>query len=225
MADALLAPPARGWGVRPPDVDGSATPEVTVGLLGVSLTVLLMAALSGSAPTPSTHARPVESPTVAAPTEEQRLHINAVGGYSFEPPAGWAVHDRGSASELISPDGGVVVSFGLGRPGTLSGAIGALLDSVRGRYDDVRFGELERTHVDGHRAAVVSGGLLNEHGVRVRFLGLAMRVGGANRVMAVFVAQPADPAEVIPAIELLVGSFGAVEPSGPEGGFASSASP
>lgn len=225
MAEALLGAPARGRGARHPAPNASATPEVTVGLLGTGLTVLLIVALSGSSPTPVTNARPIESPDLLTPVEDPRVHINAVGGYSFEPPAGWEVHDRGSASELISPDRGVVVSFGLGRPGTLSGAIGALLDSVRERYVDVRFGDVERTRVERRTAAVVVGSMVNAHGVRVRILGLAMRVGGVNRVIAVFVAQPADPAEVLPAVEQIVGSFRAVELSPQEDEFAPTASP
>jgi hypothetical protein len=180
--------------------------EVTVGLLGGGLVVLLVSALYGSAPRSTTEGR--NEPNVPEPLDEPAVtHVNEVGGYSFRPPDGWAVRDRGSASELTSPDGSVVVSFGSGRDGSLEDAGEALLDSIRNGYGDVRVGALERTHVGPRPAVVGTGSLVNAAGVRVRFLGLAIRVEGENRVIAVFVSQPAEPAEVLPEVERVIGSF------------------
>jgi hypothetical protein len=179
--------------------------EVTVGLLGGGALILLLSALYGSAPRSTTEGRnELSAPDLAEPG----THVNEVGGYSFKPPEGWTVRDRGSASELSSPDGVVVVSFGSGRQGSLWDAAEALLDSIRHGYREVRVGALEPTHVDRRPAVVGTGGLRNAAGIRVRFLGVAMRVAGENRVIAVFVSQPADPAEVLPVVERVIESFG-----------------
>jgi hypothetical protein len=179
--------------------------EVAVGLLGGGLLVLLLSALYGSAPRSITEGRNERS--APDPLAESGTHVNELGGYAFRPPEGWTVRDRGSASELSSPDGVVVVSFGSGRQGSLWDAAEALLDSIRHGYREVRVGALEPTHVDRRPAVVGTGGLLNAAGVRVRFLGLAMRVAGENRVIAVFVSQPADPVEVLPVVERVIESF------------------
>lgn len=178
--------------------------EVAVGLIGGGLLVLLLSALYGSAPRSITEGRNERS---APDLAEPGTHVNEVGGYSFRPPEGWTVRDRGSVSELSSPDGVIVVSFGSGRPGSLWGAAEALLDSIRHGYREVRVGALEPTHVDRRPAVVGTGDLQNDAGVRVRFLGLAIRVAGENRVIAVFVSQPADPAKVLPEVERVIESF------------------
>jgi hypothetical protein len=177
---------------------------LTVGLFGAGLAVLLIWILYGS----STHWTTERPSGISGsdPIEGRGRHVNSPGGYSFDPPAGWAVLARGSASELISPDAGVVMSFGAGRPGALSDATSALLDSLRGEYSDVRVGAPERTRVDDRPAVAVTGDLRNDAGVRVRFLGIATRVAGENRVIAVFVSQPA-PVGVLRAVERVIGSF------------------
>ena len=180
-------------------------PEVTVGLLGGGLLVLLLSVIYGSAPRSTTEAR--NEPSAPDALAERGVHVNEVGGYSFRPPEGWSVRDRGSASELSSPDGGVVVSFGSGRSGSLQEAAEALLDSIRHGYRDVRVRALEPSHVHRRPAVVGTGSLLNAAWVRVRFLGIALRVAGENRVIAVFVSQPADPAHVLPVVERVIESF------------------
>lgn len=182
--------------------------EVTVGLLGAGLVVLLISTLYGSPPR-STTKRPTELSAATPPIEGSSTHVNELGGFSFEPPVGWTVRDRGSASELTSPDADVVMSFGSGREGSLQVAAQALLDSIRRGYLDVRTGTPEESHVGGRPAVVVSGDLLNASGVRVRFLGLALRVAGENRVIAVFASEPADPARILPAVEQVIDSFSA----------------
>ncbi|HET9671924.1 MAG TPA: hypothetical protein VFQ40_03640, partial [Actinomycetota bacterium] len=54
----------------------------------------------------------------------------------------------------------------------------------------------------------ISGILENAAGLPVRFLGLAIRLDGENRLVSVFVSQPADAAEVLPALDQVIGSLG-----------------
>lgn len=180
--------------------------ELTVGLLGGGLVVLLVSALYGSAPRSTTDGR--DERDVPQPAKEEVVtHVNEVGGFSFRPPEGWTVRDRGSVSELTSPDETVVVSFGAGRDGSMEDAAEALLNSIRDGYRDVRVGALERTHVGRRPAVVGAGSLVNAAGIRVRFLGLAIHVEGENRVIAVFASQPADPVQLLPEVERVIESF------------------
>jgi hypothetical protein len=97
--------------------------------------------------------------------------------------------------------------FGTGRPGALRIATEALIGSIRQRYLDVHTSEVASTLVYGRPAFFASGDLLNAQGVRVRFLGLAVRIGDDNRLISVFVSQPADPAEILPVVDHVVASF------------------
>jgi hypothetical protein len=175
----------------------------TVTLLGAGVMIGLVFMLSRSAVVPT-----IERPSRfhVDQTEAQGTHVNELGGYSFDPPSGWVVRDHGSVSELISPGAGVVVSFGVGQPGALPDAASGLLDSIRDEYQDVRVGAPARTQVDHRPAVAVAGDLRNDAGVRVRFFGIATRVAGETRVIAVFVSQPA-PAHVPPVVERVISSF------------------
>jgi hypothetical protein len=179
--------------------------DLTLSIFVIGLAALFIWILNVSPPGASVERAPGIS-AGADPIEGPRRHVNSLGGYSFDPPAGWAIRDHGSASELISPDAVVVVSFGAGRPGALPGAASALLRSIRGEYRDVRLDALDRTEVDHRPAVVASGDLRNDTGVRVRFLGIARRMAGENHVIAVFVSQPA-PADVLRVVERVIGSL------------------
>jgi hypothetical protein len=199
---------------RPADAYASARrPFRLTGLVGIAGAcllglVVLVAVLSRSPPSGTGQVQ--EAPSVASPPlgpPASPTHVNELGGYSFEPPAGWAVRDRGSASELTSPDGSVVITFGSGRQGSLGVTVDALLDSFRRIYADVQVEAVERTSIHRWSAVVASGELRNAADTRVRFIGIALRRAGVSRIVAVFVAQPVDPAEVLPVIDRVVGSF------------------
>jgi hypothetical protein len=135
-------------------------------------------------------------------------HVNGLGGYSFEAPPGWEIRDRGSSSRLTSPDGDIVMSFGAGRPGSLEAAVQALSESIRQVYENVSLGSApQATMIEGHPAVLTSGSLDNAAGVPVRFLAIAIRLGGENLLIGVFVSQPADAAEVLPAVDDVIGSL------------------
>ena len=182
----------------------------TVTLLGAGVMIGLVFMLSRSAVVPTIerpsrfHVDQTEAP--GTHVNDPGTHVNKLGGYSFDPPPGWVVRDHGSVSELISPGAGVVVSFGVGQPGALPDAASGLLDSIRDEYQDVRVGAPARTQIDHRPAVAAAGDLRNDGGVRVRFFGMATRVAGETRVIAVFVSQPA-PAHVPPVVERVISSF------------------
>jgi hypothetical protein len=174
---------------------------LTLGSFAAGVAVLLIALIYPSQPRSTERLSGVSSG--AGSIDGPHMHVNSLGGFTFELPAGWVVRDLGSASELTSPDSGIVVSFGTGRPGPLPDAASALLDSIRGSYRDVHVRAPERAHVADRAAVVVAGDLRNDAGVLVRFLGIATRVAGTNRVIAVFVSQPA-PADLLPVVERVI---------------------
>jgi hypothetical protein len=186
-----------------------ATAYIVALLFGAGLIVVLLIAITmtflPTQPPPSAAARSpdVDDVVPIGPS----THVNALGGYSFEAPAGWMIQDRGSASRLTSPDQDVVVSFGAGRSGSLDDAVQALVESIRRVYANVNVGARQATEIGLRPAVMVSGSLENAAGVSVRFLGMAVRLGGQNRLIGVFVSQPADPAEVLPAVDDVIGSF------------------
>jgi hypothetical protein len=203
---AHVAAGGRNHGGRARIRSGRLGPVETLVLIGASLAILVIAAIYSPGQRVGT-GQPSDIQIGADPDVVQGLHVNQLGGYAFAPPPEWVVRDRGSASELISPEGDVVVSFGTGRPGSLRDAAQALLETIRDTYAGVRAGALQATEVGARPAFVASGGLTGPSGTRVRFLGMSIRIGGENRVIGVFVSQPADAAEVLPVVERVIGSF------------------
>ena len=173
------------------------------GLIAALLIAVTIAFLPSQAPPSAT----APSPNADVALLDPSMHVNELGGYSFAAPAGWVIEDRGSASRLTSPDEDVVMSFGAGRSGSLDDALQALMDSIRRVYANVNVGAPQATEIDRRPALMVSGSLENAADVQVRFLGIAIQLGGQNRLIGVFVSQPADPAEVLPAVEDVIGSF------------------
>lgn len=209
MAYPAIREGGRSRSRRSADLLRQAAPIVMV---AAGLVLLLIAALWGppTRPAPAGSASERVADPLGIQTGAKTTHVNELGGYLIEVPAGWTVRDRRSASELISPDERFVMSFGSGPRGSLRDAARALLDSIRSGYRGVHAGLPEPTLLNGQRAVVISGRLRNAEGIRVRFIGLATRLGGENRVIGVFVSQPADPAEVLPVVEQVLGSFEAV---------------
>jgi hypothetical protein len=147
---------------------------------------------------------PSESPR---PTVQSERHTNDAAGYSFLQPPGWVVSDRETVSDLESPDGDVIVSFGLAPEGSLEEATAALAGSINDAYEDVQVSGPERQDMGEHRAVVVGGNAVNEAGVPIRFLALTLRLEGQNYAISVFVADASDPVKVLPPVEDIIASF------------------
>jgi hypothetical protein len=156
--------------------------------------------------------RTIDSPTATplptpTPSVARGFHVNEAGGYAFRQPPGWTVDDRGSVSELVSPVGDLVISFGLGRPGTLEDAADQLVASIQRRYARVRVHDSTRSELAGEPARLVGGRFVNDAGKRVRFLGAAVRLADRNHVIGVFVADRALPRRVLPSVQEILGSL------------------
>lgn len=152
--------------------------------------------LGGTAP-------PVEEPG-AGPI---RLHENVAGGYGFRQPAGWRVRDRGSTSTVTGLGGAAVVSLGHAPGGKLVEASDRFVDSLRETYRRARLAAAETRRVGPYPALLVSGTGTNREGARIRFLSITVGAPDRNYAIGVFVAADADPAEVLPPVHEIVGSF------------------
>jgi hypothetical protein len=141
------------------------------------------------------------------------VHVNDQAGYLFSYPDGWALSESGETSLLVSPDGDVVMSFGVAPSGSLRQAADQVVQDLTTRYADVELvaGQVERTQ-QGHPSLVV-GGRATDAGSPVRFLVITIRGSDRNRAITIHFAGETDPLTALPDIQEIVGSFRIPEPA------------
>ncbi|MBI4259579.1 MAG: hypothetical protein HY658_03340 [Actinobacteria bacterium] len=132
---------------------------------------------------------------------------NEAAGYSFAHPEGWTATSEGTASKLTSPGRDLIVSFGLAPAGTLEQVSRKAVAQLSRNYRDAQFFGSEREEIAGRPAFLVAGRGENAAGVPIRFMAIALGGPGGRHVIYVFSAEGADPAEVLPTVEGIVGSF------------------
>jgi hypothetical protein len=149
-----------------------------------------------------------EEPVTPPPLRfDSTMHVNSQAGYSFRYPPPWSLSERATVSEVVSPSGDIVVSFGLGAEGALRDASDRLVASLLETYEQSELIGRETREVGGHSAMLVSGVGTNDSGIRVRFLAITVAADRVNYAIAVFTAADADPNVVLPIVERVVNSF------------------
>jgi hypothetical protein len=134
-------------------------------------------------------------------------YVNEKGGYRFRHPPDWEVERQGTATVLRSPDGDVIVSFGLGAKGGLEPAETRFVREIRGRYRNTDLLALQARQVGPHPALSVSGIGTNERGIRIRFLAITVRIEKKNYSIAVFTPANANPQTVLPPTQEVINSL------------------
>jgi hypothetical protein len=140
------------------------------------------------------------------------VHTNLVGGYAFTYPRTWTVEELGAETDLASPDGETVLSFGSGatlqvgdgggeHPGDqdLLGSFGSIVEpSVLGTAWQ---------QVAGHRSFLVSGTADDRVGRSIRFLVIAIPGERPTHAISIVVPAHSAPSRMLPRLERIVASF------------------
>jgi hypothetical protein len=108
---------------------------------------------------------------------------------------------------INSPDHEISVSFGIAPSGSLISAAREIAQSVRGAYDEGELLAAEVQEIGGRRAVLTSGTGVNDAGIAIRFLAIAVKGPEQNYAITVFTARDSDPAEVLPVTQEVVASF------------------
>jgi hypothetical protein len=140
------------------------------------------------------------------------VHTNLLGGYTFAYPRTWTVEEEGAKTELASPDGETVVSFGSGEtlqvgdgggehPGDqiLLRSLGSIIEpSVLGTAWE---------QVAGQRSILVSGTADDPVGRSIRFLVIAIPGDQPTHTISITVPANSTPSRMLPRLERIVASF------------------
>lgn len=195
----------------------------TLAFVFIGLVTYLTAVLGASGGLPIPEAVPqdrpgvIPSPTSAAGPNQAtaspslpgvNVHVNDRAGYLFSYPNSWALAPSGQDAMLVSPNGDVVVSFGLAPIGSLERASDGVVASLTNGYGDVELvaGGVERTE-QGERSLVVGGTATDANGDLIRFLAITIQGSDQNRAITVHFSADSDPVAVLPSIREIVASY------------------
>ncbi len=134
---------------------------------------------------------------------------NDSGGYRFEYPETWEIRQEGSLSRLQSPNGRILLSFGVTHAHGLDTAASRLASSLSvspGRSESIG---TSRESIAGARALLKSGTTLDPTGRPIRYLAIAIDGRSITYTISITVPSHADPEQVLLDIERIVSSFGA----------------
>jgi hypothetical protein len=135
------------------------------------------------------------------------LHRNLAGGYMFRYPAEWELDKDQTVSRLMSPDGHVVVSFGLGPVGGLPVAYDEFVALLDDSYNDVAVRKVDATKVGGNVGVLLRGGATTSTGVRVHFLAVVIERKNEQRAIGALAATDFGAASFPPPVREILKSF------------------
>jgi hypothetical protein len=178
--------------------------------------VLLIWASLGEDSEPGIAHVPAPGPPPQAAQGGPLVHTNLVGGYAFTYPRTWTVVELGAETDLASPDGETVLSFGSGetlqvgdgggeqpRDQDLLGSFGSIVEpSVLGTAWQ---------RVAGHRSFLVSGTADDPVGRSIRFIVIAIPGEHPTHVISIVVPAHSAPSRMLPRLERIVASFDILE--------------
>jgi hypothetical protein len=148
-----------------------------------------------------------EEATEAEARFATKPHANSRAGYSFAYPPRWRLEDRGTLAEVTSPGREVSVSFGLGARGSLQRASLRFVEELDESYRKLTLSGFQLTLVDSEPAVSFTGSAVSDKGIPIRFQAISLAGPERNYSLVVFVAASAEPAEVLPPVEEILGSF------------------
>ena len=155
---------------------------------------------------------PAPGPPPRSAQGEPLVHTNLLGGYSFTYPQTWTVEEEGAETELASPDGETVLSFGSAE--TLQVGDGG--GEHPGDQDLLRYlGSIAEPtvlgtawqQVAGHRSFLVSGTAHDPVGRSIRFLVIAIPGERPTHTISIVVPAHSAPSRMLPRLEPIVASF------------------
>jgi hypothetical protein len=157
------------------------------------------------------HAPAPGPPPVSAP-RGPLVHTNLLGEYTFTYPRTWTVEEEGADTELASPDGGTVLSFGSGATLQVGDGGGEhpgdqeLLRSLGSIAEPSVLGSAWQ-QVAGHRSFLVSGTAHDPVGRSIRFVVIAIPGERPRHTISIVVPAHSAPSQMLPRLEPIVASF------------------
>jgi len=143
-------------------------------------------------------------------------YVHGEDDYGFSYPSEWVIEEAEGITSVNSPNGGIVVSFGLGAPGSIAKASDRLLDSIFSDGTDTSSDRsligATQERIGGSRSLIVSGTTTDATGRSIRFLAITVRSQPRNYSISVLVPRRSNPARVLPTIEAIVSSFRVLDP-------------
>lgn len=133
--------------------------------------------------------------------------VNTEGGYRIEVPGDWSSTQDGRTTTVKSPEGGTLITFGLGRTGPMPVAATLFFQQVGSNYDNVQVFPPEGKQIGGVPALVYGGAGVNANDVKVRFLAITVENSPTNYGITVFTEAGSDPESVLPQVNQIVDSF------------------
>ena len=159
-------------------------------------------------PGPTSPDPPNDATTTPSSLPGVNVHVDDKAGYLFSYPISWALSPSGEDALLVSPDGDVVMSFGMAPTGSLERASDGVVESLASAYGDVELiaGNVERNE-QGQPSLVVGGTGTDANGDLIRFLAITIRGSDGNRAITVHYSVDSDPIATLPAIREIVASY------------------
>jgi hypothetical protein len=141
------------------------------------------------------------------------VHTNLLGGYAFTYPRTWTIEEEGTDTELASPDGETVVSFGSSETlqvGNFGGEHHPGDQDLLGSFGSIVEPSVLDTaweQVAGHRSFLVSGRADDPLGASIRFLVIAIPGEQPTHAISITVPAHSAPSRILPRLERIVASF------------------
>jgi hypothetical protein len=155
---------------------------------------------------------PAQEPPPLPAQRGPLVHTNLVGGYAFTYPRTWTVEEKGAETELASPNGETVLSFGSGETlqvgdgGSEHPGVQELLRSLGSIVDPSALGTAWQ-QVAGHRSFLVSGTADDPLGRSIRLLVIAIPGEQPTHAISIVVPAHSSPGRMLPRLERIVASF------------------
>lgn len=147
-------------------------------------------------------------PSSEGPSAAALRVVNQRGGYVFMRPAEWNVTTNGARTELRSPGGNVLFSFGPAPDGALPDAATAAINRYSPDLVEMNIvSSYEETTQQGLRTWVVGGTGEGSEGRIDRFLAVSVEAPGGNRAIIVRFASGPVVLDVLPDIRRVISSY------------------
>lgn len=149
-------------------------------------------------------------PTAPPPARDEpsrtTAYENLFGGYAFAYPDTWRLIESGAVAHIKSPNGRLVLSFGLASGPNLAAGSDRTVDTIVQGWADQELTGTTHERIAGSRSLLV-GGMISEGEARMRFLAITVRARPRNYAISILAPRAADPERVLPVVEEIVASF------------------
>ena len=202
---------AKGWlRNHAPELFGLALCCLLVG------SVLVLAGSFGPEGDPKFGIAPIPRDQPEREGQDLIAYTNPVGGYAFRHPSTWDVTEAGEYTQLVSPDGSAVLSFGGSHTAGVAGIVAMLPGTLSRSVAEPVIVGTTWERISGHQSFLVSGTAM-DRGSRIRFLVISIPGRRPTHEISIIVPAGSAPTRMLPPVERIVGSFNILSDATPGG--------